>query len=379
MAIFHFTVNSGSKGKGAVHCNYILRVGQYEAKTDLAYSNSKLPDWAESPDEFWGAADKFERKNGSVYREFEFALPRELALKQNIDFVKDWISKVLPKQFYSFAIHNPNASDGELNMHCHLMICERKNDGIDRPAEQFFSRYNTKNPKKGGAKKLNTGKSAKQRKHDMLELREEFAQLQNDHLERAGSKAKVDHRTLKKQGVNRVPQVHIGHSAWTLLKMGKQSNRIQMLQNRRNATFALRSALLRDARGQVRKYEDAINLIGNAPEKPTGLFSFLKKEDYEKRLSNYASKKADLIKKLKVAEARRDELNEQFIAQAHLNYSVPKSITSAITNFNQAKTEPIVIVEKIEKSEFEFFKVSDELNITNTIIMDGEEFMNFTL
>ena len=374
MAIFHFTVNSGSKGKGAVHCNYILRVGQYEAKTDLAYSHSKLPDWAESPDEFWGAADKFERKNGSVYREFEFALPRELALKQNIDFVKDWINKVLPKQFYSFAIHNPNASDGELNMHCHLMICERKNDGIDRPAEQFFSRYNTKNPKNGGAKKLNTGISGKQRKQDMMELREEFALLQNDHLERAGSTARVDHRTLKKQGVNRVPQAHIGHSAWSLLKAGKPSKRMQMMENRRRTTFALRNSLLRDARRKIKEYEDALISIGDTLEKPSGLFSFLLNSDYEKALSICNSKKTDLTKKLKIAQSKHEELNRQFIAQANLQYSTPKVPVTAIINMNLTIIQQTKIAEKVD---FELSKKEEKLIIQNTIINDTNEFVNF--
>ena len=374
MAIFHFSVNSGSKGKGAVHCNYILRVGQYEAKTDLAYSNSKLPEWAESPYEFWGTADKFERKNGSVYREFEFALPRELALKQNIDFVRDWISKVLPKQFYSFAIHNPNASDGELNMHCHLMICERKNDGIDRPAEQFFSRFNAKNPEKGGAKKLNTGKNMKQRREELQGLREEFAQLQNHHLALAGAEARVDHRTLKKQGVNRVPQVHIGHSAWSLLKAGKPSKRMQMMENRRRATFALRSALLREARRKNKEYEDAIKSIGDAPAKPSGLFSFFQNIDYEKALFNHNSKKTDLTKVLKIAEAKHDELNQQFIAHAHLQYSIPKVPVPAIINMNLTKIQQTRIAEKVD---FELSKKEEKLIIQNTIINDTNEFVNF--
>ena len=341
MAIFHFTVNSGSKGKGAVHCNYILRVGQYEAKTDLAYSHSKLPDWAESPDEFWGAADKFERKNGSAFREFEFALPRELTLKQNINFVNAFIKKILPKQFYSLAIHQPNASDGEINMHCHLMICERKNDGVGRPAEQFFSRYNAKNPAKGGAKKLNTGISGKQRKQDMMELREEFALLQNDHLERAGSTARVDHRTLKKQGVNRVPQVHIGYSAWSLIKSGKKSRRMKMMECRRRDLFLQLNEERRLARIYVKECEDAITLLGSAPEKTMGLFSFLHNAKFETAITKYSHKKAELFKQLKHAQDKYAELNQQFVAQGQLKYSMPR-----LSSLNNTELTNVVIDEE---------------------------------
>ncbi|MGG6725263.1 UNVERIFIED_CONTAM: DNA primase, partial [Salmonella enterica subsp. enterica serovar Weltevreden] len=36
---------------------------------------------------------------------------------------------------------------------CPLMISERINDGIERPAAQWFKRYNGKTPEKGGAQK----------------------------------------------------------------------------------------------------------------------------------------------------------------------------------------------------------------------------------
>ena len=37
--------------------------------------------------------------------------------------------------------------------HAHLMISERANDGIERSREQWFKRYNSKEPEKGGARK----------------------------------------------------------------------------------------------------------------------------------------------------------------------------------------------------------------------------------
>ena len=67
------------------------------------------------------------------------ALPREMTEQQRHDLVQDWIKQEIgDKHPYSYAIHNPLAMDGKEQPHCHLMICERTLDGIDRGADQFF-------------------------------------------------------------------------------------------------------------------------------------------------------------------------------------------------------------------------------------------------
>ena len=48
---------------------------------------------------------------------------------------------------YTLAVHR---GQGE-NPHAHLMISERANDGIERSREQWFKRYNSKDPEKGRA------------------------------------------------------------------------------------------------------------------------------------------------------------------------------------------------------------------------------------
>ena len=64
-----------------------------------------------------------------------------------------------PNKPYSVALHNVIASDGEQQPHIHLMFCERLQDDIERTPQQFFKRYNSKDPSKGGARKDNTGKT----------------------------------------------------------------------------------------------------------------------------------------------------------------------------------------------------------------------------
>ena len=104
-------------------------------------------------------------QNGSTYREYEIALPREMNAEQCLELVEDFIQSEIGSRYpYQFAIHNPKAMDGNDQPHVHLMFNERLQDGIERDPEQYFKRYNGKNPERGGAKKDNTGKSYQERK-----------------------------------------------------------------------------------------------------------------------------------------------------------------------------------------------------------------------
>ena len=90
------------------------------------------------------------------------------------------------------------------------MYSERLQDGIERSPDQFFKRYNSKNPERGGCQKSNFAKTAEQRKTELVELRERFADLQNAYLEEYGHTDRVDHRSLADQGIERSPEKHLG-------------------------------------------------------------------------------------------------------------------------------------------------------------------------
>ena len=160
MASYHCTVKTGAKGSALNHSDYISRSGdykKYKSREDLEFSSSgNMPSWAKkNPAELWKAADEFERKNGTAYREIEIALPRELTREQRIELVENFVQKELgDRHAYQYAIHNPpGAIDGKEQPHAHIMFCERINDGIERDPQQFFKRANSKSPERGGAKK----------------------------------------------------------------------------------------------------------------------------------------------------------------------------------------------------------------------------------
>ncbi len=210
MALSRFKIKQGGKGKATPHARYITREGKFKKKENenetVDKGHGNMPQWAEdNPLEFWKTADKNERKNGYTYREHEIALPREFNRQQNIQLVEDWIKQELPNNPYQYAIHTKNGLDGKPQPHVHLMYSERQLDGIERTKERFFKRANSKNPEKGGVKKVTISGTKTQRTKQTQEQRFRLGDLINKHLERNGFEERVDMRTLKEQGIDREP------------------------------------------------------------------------------------------------------------------------------------------------------------------------------
>ncbi|WP_194714647.1 MobA/MobL family protein [Noviherbaspirillum soli] len=213
MASFHLTIKSGKKSTASNHAAYITRQGKYVNKEDLVFTGyGNMPSWAQdNPAAFWKAGDKYERANGAVYREHEIALPEELTHEQQKELVDDMISAMVGDKPYQYAVHAPISSlEGSTNTHLHLMFSDRMQDGIERSPEQTFSRYNAKQPENGGCKKDSGGKNRLVLRDEVINTRKTCAELQNAALEKHGHAARVDHRSLKAQGINRVPESHLG-------------------------------------------------------------------------------------------------------------------------------------------------------------------------
>ena len=212
MAIGRLSVGIGKKGKASPHAQYIAREGKYakpsnhqEKLENTGHGN--MPKWAEhNPNYFWQMADEHERKNGSTYREHVIALPRELDENKRHELIKDWIAQEIGEEHaYQYAIHNPPALDGGEQPHAHIMFSERTIDDIERDPDQYFKRYNSKNPEKGGAKKANTPKKSIERKEELKAMRDRWENICNAHLERAGRYERISMKSNKEQGIEREP------------------------------------------------------------------------------------------------------------------------------------------------------------------------------
>ena len=159
MAVYHLKMSVGSRAGGQsalAKSEYIEREGRYERDREELEDkeHENMPEWAEDdPRSYWAAADEYERANGRLYREVQFALPKELSKAERLELASGFARRLTEGEQlpYTLAIHR-GGPDGE-NPHAHLMFSERSNDGIERTAEQWFKRYNAKEPEKGGARK----------------------------------------------------------------------------------------------------------------------------------------------------------------------------------------------------------------------------------
>ena len=58
-------------------------------------NRENMPEWAEDdPRSYWEAADEHERVNGRLFREVEFALPRELNEGDQVELAREFAAKL---------------------------------------------------------------------------------------------------------------------------------------------------------------------------------------------------------------------------------------------------------------------------------------------
>lgn len=213
MAIFHHRLKSGKKGSAKDHIDYITRKGKHANRDDLIYAESRnLPDWAEGdPAKFFKASDTYERANGAAYREHVIALPIELTMEQNRTLAKQIAQELVGDKPHVLAVHSPEGKlGGTPNPHMHLAYSDRVQDGINRPIDKTFARYNATHPEAGGCRKDSGGKSTVELRDDVIAKRKKIADTINQALTDHGHDARVDHRSHKERGIRRQPERHLG-------------------------------------------------------------------------------------------------------------------------------------------------------------------------
>ena len=179
--------------------NYTRKKGVYS--TEILTPNN-APDWMLDRSSLWNAAELFEkRSNSRTAREFDIALPTELTHPKKQDLVRNFVQDnfvnkglVADLAFHDINTHNP---------HVHIMITTRTVD-------------------ENG---LGTKDRSLDKKDFLLKLRESWATYTNHALNQAGSSEKIDHRTLKEQNINRIPQIHLGANVAAMMKRGIATER----------------------------------------------------------------------------------------------------------------------------------------------------------
>ena len=212
---------AGTKVKKAASCknrfHYITRTAHYKNHKDNLHEkveyvkSGNMPSFAENrPDLFWEATHNYERKNARTAASQVIALPKELTVQQRIELAEALIKK-FTEEFnfpYTAAIHNHTGEiGGQDQPHLHIMYCERSVDEHNRTAEQFFSRYNDKDPASGGAQKITPDVRGKG-KTIINEMRVDTEVIINEHLEKYAPTKIVNIKGIDVEVPNTVSCLH---------------------------------------------------------------------------------------------------------------------------------------------------------------------------
>lgn len=236
MAIFHLSVKtfSRSAGQNAVAAaayragaKYVDRktgtVADYTRKQHVDATFTVCPgDAFSDPEELWNAAEAAEkRKNSTVAREYEIALPRELPREVQEKMARE-IARHISEKYGIAAQGSIHRTDG--NPHLHLLTTTR----VVTPAG-FGAKTRILDDRKTGAVEI-------------VAIKSHWADMCNRELKLHNSPARVDHRSNAERGLDALPTIHEGTSATALAKRGRYSERRRENARRREINKLIRIA-----------------------------------------------------------------------------------------------------------------------------------------
>ena len=189
-------------------------VHDYTHKKGVDYSEILSPistslgnEWLTDRQELWNKIEEVERrKDAQLAREITLAIPRELSRPEQIALVREYVQTnyVAAGMVADVNLHH---LDGD-NPHAHILLTMRNLQTTPKGIVEF------------GLK--NTDWNSKDL---LLTHRKSWEEITNKYLANYGSDIKIDCRSLKEQGSEFIPQIHVGVHAMAMHRKGKQTDR----------------------------------------------------------------------------------------------------------------------------------------------------------
>jgi hypothetical protein len=233
------------------------------------------PAWAANRETLWNAVELRERRSDAVTaRELVVALPRELTHAQREKLVRAFLLDHLVAlgMAVDYAMHEPDAADGETQPHCHALLTMRPfvGDGFGLKARAWNARAL------------------------LHRLRAEWAKAANAALVEAGfpEAGALDHRSHRARGLSVRPTIHEGRrgggdrrsindairrSNSIAAELATLESTIADLEAQRDRRAALREAAVQRLAGAVQRHQSArsesarTSLAASAPTPADGL------------------------------------------------------------------------------------------------------------
>ncbi len=215
----------------------------YTRKRDIEHSQVLLPDGL--PDALadrgvlWNTVETgIKHPRGQPAFEVEVALPRELSREQCVELVREFSNDMFVARGVpvDFAIHRTTASDGGEHPHAHILVSTRRFN-LDGSLEKA-ARDMQDNPKLV-AKIYALEEEGKIDEAILLQKdlnlglwRRQWEDYSNRFLSDTASEARIDHRTLEAQQIDREPTPNVGFAFYDHLRAftGHMAERLDQLK-----------------------------------------------------------------------------------------------------------------------------------------------------
>jgi hypothetical protein len=286
MAIFHYSVKAINRSSGrssvaavAYRAGERLRdertgeVYDYERREGVLHTEVFLPDGEKlGRSELWNLVEASEkRKDAKVAREIVVALPHELSHLDQLILIRGYAQDLSRRAGWAVdvAMHAPGRAGDQRNTHAHLLCSTR----IVEQDEVGQYRMGAKTREWDV---VSTGKEL------VKAERQEWERQVNAMLEIAQQAVRVDCRSYETQGIDQVPQVHLGISACQMERQGIETERgnrnreakalnenlVQLSEVRaeREQTQALQRDVYRWERMDLKELEKEAEQLSRIPE-----------------------------------------------------------------------------------------------------------------
>jgi ATP-dependent exoDNAse (exonuclease V) alpha subunit len=238
MAIYYLNIKTLGRGAGG-SATYAAayRAGErivdartghtfdYSKRTDVMHKQLILPSklatadmsWIRNRAALWNAAEQAElRKNARVAREYLVALPHEMTPAQRLNLVQNFSQDLADRHGFAVdvAIHAPRPYNDPRNFHAHLLTTTREVLPSGFGAKTDLDVADSERHARGLGSWFN----------ELLAVRERWANLTNAALRLNNVEARIDHRSLEEQGIDREPLPRIPVGARRSEERGERSD-----------------------------------------------------------------------------------------------------------------------------------------------------------
>ena len=247
----------------------------YTHKGGVIHAEIMLPPHA--PPEFsdrstlWNSVEEIEKSsNAQLAREIEIALPVELSPAEQLPLVRAYVKDnfVDAGMCADFAIHDK----GTGNPHAHIMLTIRplKPDGQWGPKCRKVYDLDSQGKRipdgKGGWKSHREDATDWNNRENAEKWRAAWAAYANRALEAAGRPERIDHRSYKRQGVEKIPSIHMGPAASQMERRGIATEKGNI-----NRQIAADNKLLKEIKARItRLYNWTKEQAGIEPSQNNG-------------------------------------------------------------------------------------------------------------